>query len=425
MELEVGEFIKYYRKKSDMTQSELCKDICSVSHLSKIENGVYQPNEEILDLLITRLGIGKIIDEYENIEKKFKGDLNYFFEMWIWSNFQVMDEVIERIENLNDEINDSPSKIKYWVAKTLQSIRSENKNEAIHYLDLIESHEKIRSEDKSLYILIKGIFLNAFISTTLAIEFYKENVKFILNHDMNEYNFRLGMFLTKNNIFNEANMHLNSSFIKYSSSLNFIKMYASLSMMALNYERLGLIDKAKEEYLNLINASFHLKDQSFYFDVLYNYGLFLKRSYKFEEAVYYFVKCEEHFSHTRLKKVLVILAKWDAIFQMRTLGKDEFDQFDDDMKFVSSTRGISKKYKLYVKYLRIRSKYDNERHIAFLENVYLPFLINSKMLFEIRELYSMLAKHYEKKNEMKYQMYIMNLYNLDESELKVRGGKSL
>lgn len=421
LEFEVGELIKYYRKKSNMTQSELCKDICSVSHLSKIENGVYQPNKEILDLLIVKLDIGKIIDEYKNIEKKFEGELDYFFEMWIWSNFEAMDEVIKKIESLSDEISDSPSKIRYWIAKLLQTIRLEEKNESKHYLELIESHEKIKFEDKSLYILIKGMFLNTFKSTTSAIEFYKENIKFILDHDMNEYNFRLGMFLTKNNNFTEANIHLNFSFIKYSSSLNFIKMYASLSMMALNYERLGLIDKANEEYLNLINASFHLKNQSFYFDILYNFGLFLKRCHKFDEAVFYFMKCEKHFSQTPLKKVLVILAKWDSIFRMRAISKDESKQFDDDMKFVLSIKGLSKKYKLYVNYLCIRNKNDNDRHILFLENVYLPFLIKNQMLFEIKELYSMLAKHYEKNNDLKYHMYILNLYNLDEFQLKVQG----
>ncbi|MFX0112798.1 helix-turn-helix domain-containing protein, partial [Bacillus pumilus] len=42
-----------------MTQSGLAEGICSVSHLSKIENGSNEANQDTINLLLERLGISQ------------------------------------------------------------------------------------------------------------------------------------------------------------------------------------------------------------------------------------------------------------------------------------------------------------------------------------------------------------------------------
>jgi len=54
--MNVGSLIKYYRTKQGMTQSELVEGICSVPHLSKIENNGKEGNDQTIDLLLKRLG---------------------------------------------------------------------------------------------------------------------------------------------------------------------------------------------------------------------------------------------------------------------------------------------------------------------------------------------------------------------------------
>ncbi|MFT0138612.1 helix-turn-helix domain-containing protein [Alcanivoracaceae bacterium MT1] len=55
--MNLGKIIYYHRKKQKMTQEDLCRGICSASHLSKIENNSKDVNEETLTLLCNRLGI--------------------------------------------------------------------------------------------------------------------------------------------------------------------------------------------------------------------------------------------------------------------------------------------------------------------------------------------------------------------------------
>ncbi|MEH7802743.1 helix-turn-helix transcriptional regulator, partial [Bacillus pumilus] len=54
MKINIGQIIKLYRYKQNMTQSELAEGICSVSHLSKIENGSKEANQDTINLLLER-----------------------------------------------------------------------------------------------------------------------------------------------------------------------------------------------------------------------------------------------------------------------------------------------------------------------------------------------------------------------------------
>lgn len=63
-----GSRIKYYRMKSELTQEELCRGICSPSYLSKVENNNMEPSDEILRLLCERMGISPTVVVEEDIK---------------------------------------------------------------------------------------------------------------------------------------------------------------------------------------------------------------------------------------------------------------------------------------------------------------------------------------------------------------------
>lgn len=55
--MHLGEKIRYFRKVKNLSQQELAAGICSIPYLSKIENGVTQPSDEIQQHLAARLEI--------------------------------------------------------------------------------------------------------------------------------------------------------------------------------------------------------------------------------------------------------------------------------------------------------------------------------------------------------------------------------
>ena len=52
-----GFIIRKYRQERKWSQSSLCRGICAVSYLSKIEQGKAEGSPEVLTLLFRRLGI--------------------------------------------------------------------------------------------------------------------------------------------------------------------------------------------------------------------------------------------------------------------------------------------------------------------------------------------------------------------------------
>ena len=56
-EIPIGEYIKNYRRKREITQEELCSGICSVSTLSRLELGKQTPSRDTLRALLHRLGL--------------------------------------------------------------------------------------------------------------------------------------------------------------------------------------------------------------------------------------------------------------------------------------------------------------------------------------------------------------------------------
>lgn len=67
----IGKQVFYKRLQQKMTQEELCQGICSVSYLSKIENGKIEASEEILQLLCARLEIA--VTDLRDVEEDVKG----------------------------------------------------------------------------------------------------------------------------------------------------------------------------------------------------------------------------------------------------------------------------------------------------------------------------------------------------------------
>lgn len=93
MKINIGQIIKLYRYKQNMTQSELAEGICSVSHLSKIENGSKEANQDTINLLLERLGISQ-----EKLSQKARHLLSLLDEFQMNMYFYALDQAEQNAE---------------------------------------------------------------------------------------------------------------------------------------------------------------------------------------------------------------------------------------------------------------------------------------------------------------------------------------
>ncbi|MEK4437441.1 MULTISPECIES: transcriptional regulator [Paenibacillus] len=94
-----GKIIKFYREKKRRTQGELVKGICSVTHLSKIERGMTEYSQEIMDMLCERLHIDMVreVTRYHQMKELLD----------TWQEAIIMQRTAEAIR-LKDKLEEEP-----------------------------------------------------------------------------------------------------------------------------------------------------------------------------------------------------------------------------------------------------------------------------------------------------------------------------
>lgn len=97
IELSLGMLIKFHREKNNLTQDELGKGVCSVTHLSKIEREMTQYSSEITDLLSERLRIN-LEHELQSLQK-FEQLLDQWHDCMVMQQKNEMERIKKTIEN--------------------------------------------------------------------------------------------------------------------------------------------------------------------------------------------------------------------------------------------------------------------------------------------------------------------------------------
>lgn len=92
----IGKQVFYKRLQQKMTQEELCQGICSVSYLSKIENGKIEASEEILQLLCARLEIA--VTDLRDVEEDVKGKLDEWLNALVHLDKQQVERIYEELQ---------------------------------------------------------------------------------------------------------------------------------------------------------------------------------------------------------------------------------------------------------------------------------------------------------------------------------------
>lgn len=95
--MDIGSKLKFFRIQRNLKQEDLARGIISVSYLSKIENNLTSPSEEVLQLLCERLGVSLIEQQDETI----LGELMSWYKLMVTSN---SDEIKLRYEQLSLKI---------------------------------------------------------------------------------------------------------------------------------------------------------------------------------------------------------------------------------------------------------------------------------------------------------------------------------
>lgn len=151
-----GKIIKFYRMKSNLTQEQLGKDICSVTHISKIERGMTEHSQEIITLLADNLGIDlqKELDQLKSIEKH----LQLWQESIIMHHEVQADKIKAELEKI-PLIEISDYKLQYQLILARHFILKEDSKDALKIIKNIKkNYNKLPQYESNLFLHVQGLY---------------------------------------------------------------------------------------------------------------------------------------------------------------------------------------------------------------------------------------------------------------------------
>lgn len=137
-----GLLIKSNREKLGLKQEYLCKGICSISYLSKIEKGNITPSEEIVNLLFNRLGI-----EFNNDVEFIKNGKKIFYEV-ATSNYlgiPIAEDKLEEIKKNKFLYLNSPLYIDYQLFELVNGLVESETTNILKYKDYMDNDQLYRA----------------------------------------------------------------------------------------------------------------------------------------------------------------------------------------------------------------------------------------------------------------------------------------
>lgn len=161
----MGMILRYERTKQGFSQELLAHGICSVSYLSKLENGVIVPSDEIASLLFSKLNISYSASTSSEIDLEFKECLNDFF----------INDSLEVLENLLNKYDGETKPVYsfYYACARIFVDIIRGKFDVADVKDLEINTDAFNSEYKYYYYMIAGILcFSRYKEFSLATHFF-------------------------------------------------------------------------------------------------------------------------------------------------------------------------------------------------------------------------------------------------------------
>lgn len=400
--MNIGAMIKYHRQLRNMTQSELCNGICSVTHLSKFENYNKEVNQETIMLLLERLGIS--LDSIQKASKTIAADLSNLLDAILSYDKKRAKECYLRVEEQKEYITFSNFIARYHLYLYRYFLLINDFGNAEQEQEILRQiANSLTPQEKELYEYINAAF-------DIIKGDYKKSLDTLLKLEANDllpspWQAELYYFIA----LNYANLKDNSSSVAYghsaleaySRSFNYLRILHTQFLLGIAYTDLGLYENASEQYhyifrnMNLINT------EELISTMYNNYALLLEKTGKFDEAAEYYILSMEK-AHTP-REYLVSLCSYTEL--LISQGEKE-KALRNIAKILKETKANSmKKQELIFRYYQYLLKDQREKAMTFLENDVLPYLEKLFFIEDYNKYALSLAKFYLTRNTDKALYY--------------------
>ena len=152
-----GKMIYYHRKHKGWSQAQLCQDICSVTHLSKIENGSKEVHFDLIEELLHKLNVSIEMEE-EKLEE-IKLIIDDIADSIQRKNYTLGRQLLRSIEKYSAYLKYTEYVFLYELTKAWFYIQTENFKMADKLLEKLGKFKKKFSQyEMCLYYFIIALY---------------------------------------------------------------------------------------------------------------------------------------------------------------------------------------------------------------------------------------------------------------------------
>lgn len=287
--MKIGSLIKFHRTKLGLTQNELAMGICSIPHLSKIENNSKEANEETIRLLLEKLNIQ--LQEVKDSEMQIIKLLNELQKHINYINHDKVEEIIGLLNESEELITFTDSIYLYELYKLRYYVFVQN-------IELAEKQLSWLNNNKQNFSQYEKGLLSYFCSLVLAVRGKYEEANILLSELLQEFTdlgpfegelyYHLAIVKGRLDECSQAIIFGRKALTYFKDQFNFKRIIYTLMSLALNYANEKLYNEALEIYEHLFRNVELLQEQHLLPQIYQNVGnLHLRRGDEQNALTYY------------------------------------------------------------------------------------------------------------------------------------------
>ncbi|MDN3018330.1 helix-turn-helix domain-containing protein [Paenibacillus sp. BSR1-1] len=406
--MSIGKVIYYHRRKQNKTQEQLCHGICSITHLSKIENNTKDANPKTLKLLCERLQIS--IEEENKKTELIRQKLDVFYETIERMHQEKAAAIYKELQEDKEYIYCTDMlylfelyKLRYYLL--LEDLKAFEKSS----LGIHRYISKFSPFEAFVWDLLQGIYYGKkeqFPKALLYLSRAEEQAEQFQSKITEYYYFRSA--LEGHLCHYSLSIHYAYKALRmFQNTNNFLRIVYVKMILAVNFIYIGEFDKAKEMLLHILNDAEMLQDTETRSLSLHNLGFLHYRQGKIEESVSHYLLALQLREKNTLNYYITISSLAEALIsdshheKAAGILKEALDSFQDQ----KSPRFIE------LKILYHEAVGPKKALIQFLINHGLSIIENHMSADRGSKYLQMMAAYYEENQDFRSANHYLRIAN--------------
>lgn len=405
--MNIGAMIQYYRTKKGLTQKELANGICSVSYLSKIENGSIVPKDDIIEMLFNRLDvnfteitsydtetiINAILQLYKRISESHLAAAK--------ETLTILDRIITPFHS--KECQNLFSLIRLYYFIEIKDIEEVEK--LAPYVLELEGEFKGEGEHEYYFNKIVGLYYSFKAYPSTAIQ-YLNRAKSILQ-DLSlkdpEIYYLLALSSTRMQKPAHSIYYCQIALYHYKENLLYTRVTDCYNLLGLNYMQLEAYDISESYFLQILNSKPMGDNPDIQLRTYHNLSVVFYEKENLDKALEYIEKALQ-FEVTNYEQVNTYFLK-ASIHHLREEKELALENINIGYQLLSKAPSIKFQHKFYILEHQLNDTLNTPEFMRKAEKVLIPFFSSGGEKRTLKLLHKILADIYFEQGNFKKAAY--------------------